>query len=122
MADQEQLVGTSCSYIDNLKGVLPLYNLEELFTYMNFTSDSRERFSLKVEASGTGGTHGSHSIAWVSSLIEHHRELSKNCKNLTFTSDIEIKSLAEALVTFRCSLKYRPDGVVMCTFDCDGKE
>ena len=62
-------VGWDKMYIDNLKGVLPLYNLEDLFTHVNFTSDSRERFSLKIEASGTGGTHGSHSVAWVSSLI-----------------------------------------------------
>ena len=102
-------------FIDRLQDLLPLYNLEELFTYVNFTSESREQFPQKVEADR-------HSIAWVSSLIEHHQVLSKNRKNLIFTSGVEIKSLAEALMPFRCSLENRPDGVVMRTFDCDGKE
>ena len=70
---------------------------------MNFTSDSCERFSQKVEASGTHN-HDCHSIAWVSSLIHHHQALSKDLKNLTFTSDVEIKSLAEALVTFKINV------------------
>ena len=105
-------------FTDNLKDVLPLYNLEELFTSVNFTSDSCEQFSQRVEASRKHN-HDCHSIAWVSSLIPHHHVLAKN---LTFTSDVEVKSLAEALVTFRCSLKNRPDGAILRTFHCDGRE
>ena len=99
--------------------MLPLlYNLEELFTLVNFTNDSCGRFSQRVETSGKLG-HDCHSIAWVGSLVLHHQVRSKN---LTFTSDVEIKSLADVLVTFRSSLKNRPDGVVLCAFHCDGRE
>ena len=108
------------TFTDDLKQhVLPLYNLEELFTSVNFTSDSCERFSQMVNASVESYNHDRHSIAWVSSLIQHHQALSKN---LTFTSDIKIESFAEALVTFQYSLEDRPDGAVMRTFHCDGKE
>ena len=111
-------LGWDMFLIHNLKDMLPLYNLEELFTFVNFTTDSCERFSQKVEASGKL-SHDCHSIAWVSSLIPQHLVVSKN---LTFTSDVEVKSLAEALVTFKCSLKNRPDGAVLHTFHCDGRE
>ena len=110
--------GWDTFFIHNLKDVLSLYNLEELFTLVNFTNDSCGQFSQKVETSGEL-TYVCHSIAWVNSLIPHHRVRSKN---LTFTSDLEIKSLADALVTFRSSLKNRLDGAVLQTFHCDGRE
>ena len=107
--------------IQNLKDVLPLYNLEELFTVVNFTPNDREQFSKKVQTSSKcKPEHDCHSTGWLSKLIQsYHKE---DCKNLTFTSDLEIKSLSDALVPFRYSLKNRLDGAVLRTFHCDGRE
>ena len=66
-----------------------------------------------VNASAESYNHDRHSIAWVSSLIQHHQALSKN---LSFTLDVKIESFAEALVTFQYSLENRPDGAVMHSY------
>ena len=99
--------------LTQLRNVIPLYNLEDLFTKVNFTNP--EHFSKHIKASAKLD-HGCHPIAWVSSLQPVVSQ------NLTFMADVEVRSLAEGLVAFRSSLNNRPDGVVLRAFQHCGKE
>ena len=99
-----------------LQNVVLLYNLHDLFTEVNFTNP--EQFSQHVETSANLDD-GCHPIAWVSSLIPSRTVASQN---LTFTTDIEVRSLAEGLVASRRSLNNHPDGVVLRAFQRCEKE
>ena len=102
--------------LTQLQKAVPLYNLHDLFTKVNFTNP--EYFSKSIEASGNRD-YGCHPITWVSTLISSQTVCSQN---LTFTADVEVRSLAEGLVAFTRSLNDRPDGVVLRTFQHRGKE
>ena len=102
--------------LTELQKVVPLYNLHNLFTEVDFTNP--ESFSKCIEASAKVD-HGCHPIAWVRSLISSQTVRSQN---LTLMADLEVRSLAEGIVAFTSSLNNCPDGVVLRTFQCCGKE
>ena len=114
--DKPGAVGLSELDLTQLQNVVPLYNLDDLFTEVSFTNP--EPFSKHIEVSAKLD-HGCHPIAWVRSLISSQ---TVHSQNLTFTGDLEVRSLGEGLVTFRSSLSNRPDGVVLCTFQRCEKE
>ena len=114
--DTPGTVGWTKLNVGHLQEVVVPYNLQELFEHVNFSSSSREQFARDVKASANL-KDGRHPIAWLSSLFppgESH--------NFIFTADVEIKSLADGLVTFQSSLSNRPDGVVLRTFRCSQSE
>lgn len=95
---------------------MPLYNLHDLFAEVNFTNP--EHFAQHIKPSVKLG-HSCHPIAWVSSLISSQIVASQN---LTYTAYVEVRSLDEGLMAFKCPLSIRPSGVVLHTFQCRGKE
>ena len=109
--------GVSWDKFTELGKVVDPYNLDDLFTKVKFSEPDRERISAEVQSSKNLG-RGCHPIAWVKSLIDK----SCNPQDLTYTANRRVDAFDEGLVIFQYSTDNRPDGVLLRSFRCDGKE
>ena len=113
--------GVGWATFDNISGTIPAtYNLEDLFTEVSFAEADRERICNEVESSKNLGS-GRHPIAWVKSVIDNLPQ-SQTHGSFSYTADFAIKAMQEGLMPFLHSTTNRPDGVVLRSFHCNGKE
>lgn len=111
--------GFTWATFDNPHFISDPYNLEDLFSTVGFDESARDRISEEVTSSKNLGC-GRHPIAWVKSLIDNSRR--SDTAALSYTANVAVKAMQDGLVSFMYSTRNRPDGVLLRSFQCNGKE
>ena len=92
--------------IPHLQEKVAIYDLQDLFDYVQFTPLQSERAQI---LSSRNLDEGCDPLVWIRSLIPDKREL-------TFTADRIVKAFTRYLVPYIHSTNNRPDGVVLKAF------
>ena len=92
--------------IPHLQEKIAIYDLQDLFDYVQFTPLQSEWAQI-LSSRNLG--EGCDPLVWIWSLIPDKREL-------TFTADCVVKAFTQYLVPYTHSTNNRPDGVVLKAF------